>query len=91
VKFADAVAMFRLPAAAFGSTQEESRQDALLHAIDAKIPEGDRSAQFRMRLHRESGMLFVHGTASDLETVRSAVRSLPAASGVRESSPSPKG
>ena len=91
VKFADAVAMFRLPTAALGRARDESAQDALVREIDDKIPPHARSAQFRMRLHRESGMLFVHGTESDLDSVRSAVRSLPPSSGVRESVPSPKG
>jgi hypothetical protein len=38
-----------------------------------------------MRLHRESGMLFVHGTTEELDAVRAAVRALPASAGVRES------
>jgi hypothetical protein len=91
VKFADAVAMFRLPAAGLGSRQDESAQDALVREIDARISAKSRSEQFRMRLHRESGMLFVHGTASDLDAVRAVVRSLPPSSGVRESVSPPKG
>jgi len=91
VKFADAVAMFRLPAAELGRKGQEALQDSLLHEIDARIGESARSSQFRMRLHRESGMLFVHGTIGDLELVRAAVRSLPSSSGVRESVAPPKG
>ena len=91
VKFADAVAMFRLPAAELGRKGREALQDSLLHEIDARIGESARSSQFRMRLHRESGMLFVHGTIGDLELVRAAVRSLPPSSGVRESVAPPKG
>jgi hypothetical protein len=91
VKFADAVAMFRLPAAELGRKGQEALQDSLLHEIDARIGESARSSQFRMRLHRESGMLFVHGTIGDLELVRAAVRSLPPSSGVRESVAPPKG
>lgn len=90
VKFADAVAMFRLPVAQVGSARDESVQDALLRDIDAGIPASSRSKQFRMRLHREAGMLFVHGTAADLDLVRAAVRSLPPSREVRESAPSPK-
>lgn len=90
VKFADAVALFRLPVAQVGSARDESVQDALLRDIDARVPASSRSTQFRMRLHRESGMLFVHGTAADLDAVRAAVRSLPPSREVRESVPSPK-
>jgi hypothetical protein len=36
-----------------------------------------------MRLHRESGMLFVHGTDDDISTVREVVLALPASAGVR--------
>lgn len=91
IKFADAVAMFRMPAAEIGSVGIESAQDAILRELDARLPTAARSKQFRMRLHRESGMLFVHGTAEDLEAVRQAVRGLPPSSGVRESVPAPKG
>jgi hypothetical protein len=42
-----------------------------------------------MRLHRESGMLFVHGDAADVDAVRVAVRTLPADAGVRESKGEP--
>jgi hypothetical protein len=91
VKFADAVAMFRLPPAELGRKGRESLQDSLLHEIDVRIAEATRSSQFRMRLHRESGMLFVHGTAGDLDVVRAAVKGLPPSSGVRESVPPPKG
>lgn len=73
------VAMFRLPAA------DATAQDDVIRAIDAGLPQDGRSAEFRMRLHRESGMLFVHGTTEDLDAVRTAVRALPASAGVRES------
>jgi hypothetical protein len=91
VKFADAVAMFRLPAAELGRKGVEALQDSLLQEIDARLGDSPRSSQFRMRLHRESGMLFVHGTNDDLDSVRAAVRSLPSSSGVRESVAPPKG
>jgi hypothetical protein len=42
-----------------------------------------------MRLHRESGMLFVHGSVEELKAVRKAVKALPADSGVRESTEAP--
>jgi hypothetical protein len=38
-----------------------------------------------MRLHRESGMLFVHGSDEDIAAVRDSVRSLPSPNLVRES------
>jgi hypothetical protein len=38
-----------------------------------------------MQLHRESGMLFVHGSADDIDAVRTAVKALPVDAGVRES------
>lgn len=91
VKFADAVAMFRLPAAEVGRKSPAQAQDELVHELDSKIPASARSKQFRMRLHRESGMLFVHGTDEDLRAVRAAVQALPPSSGVRESVPTPKG
>lgn len=92
VKAAEAVSMFRLPAAPEDSARKaalESAQDSLIRDIDAGLSGSTRSAQFRMRLHRETGMLFVHGSDGDLTAVRKAVRALPATSGVRESSPTP--
>lgn len=88
IRAADAVALFRLPSAGSDATDRaalEAAQDLLVRAIDSGVPEAGRSAQFRMRLHRESGMLFVHGTERDLAAVRAAVRALPESSGVRES------
>ena len=92
VKVSEAVAMFRMPAAAGGDARRsaiETEQDALIRTIDAGMPATSRSADFRMRLHRESGMLFVHGTADELQSVRKAVKALPAGSGVRESTGAP--
>lgn len=88
VRSTDAAAMFRLPAAAGGvavRARLEAQQDALIREIDALLGAASKSPQFRMRLHRESGMLFVHGTAQDLDAVRGAVAALPASHGVRES------
>jgi hypothetical protein len=90
VKSAEAVSMFRLPAAPEGSARKialERAQDELIRDIDASLGSEGRSPQLRMRLHRESGMLFVHGSDGDIESVRAAVRALPAASDVRESVP----
>ena len=92
VTSAEAVSMFRLPAAPEDSARKaalESAQDSLIRDIDAGLSGSARSTQFRMRLHRETGMLFVHGSDSDIDAVRKAVRALPATSGVRESSPTP--
>jgi hypothetical protein len=90
--------MFRLPAAneaadrdAAERVEVERIQDSLLREIDAKIDAPARSGQFRVRLHRESGMLFVYGTDEDLAAMRAAVRALPAERGVRESSTLPSG
>ena len=92
VKVSEAVAMFRLPSAADSDPKRQDiwmAQDALINRIDAGLPALARSADFRMRLHRESGMLFVHGSAEELKAVRKAVKALPADSGVRESSGAP--
>lgn len=87
VKAAKAVSMFRLPASDDAADPETLAgiQDSLLREIDAGLEPAARSTQFRMRLHRESGMLFVHGTDDDLAAVRNAVRALPPERGVRES------
>ena len=88
IRGAEKVALFRLPAEATGESADvASRQDRLIQGIDAGLARADRSAEFSMRLHRESGMLFVHGTESDLDAVRAAVQALPPDSGVRESVP----
>jgi hypothetical protein len=88
IRSTEAVAMFRLPAATGEGARRarlEARQGALLREIDAGLGGASMSSGFRMRLHRESGMLFVHGTARDLDAVRTAVAALPGSSGVRES------
>jgi hypothetical protein len=82
------VVMFRLPAAASGGERHgatEAEQDALLVAIDRGLAGSARSESFRMRLHRESGMLFVHGSEEDVAAVRESVRLLPSPNLVRES------
>lgn len=92
IRSAQAVSMFRLPPAsgdAAARRQAESEQSAIVRSIDAGLGAGERSSQFGMRLHRESGMLFVHGTDADLDAVRDAVRALPASMSVRESRPTP--
>ena len=86
------VVMFRLPAAAAGDGRRgaaEAEQDALLASIDRGLAGSARSGEFRMRLHRESGMLFVHGSDEDIAAVRDSVRALPAGSQVRESAGTP--
>ncbi len=84
VKGAPAVAMLRLPVAGEGSASDaEARQDAAIRAIDAGLVRTGRSPQLRMRLHRESGMLFVHGTDDDISAVREVVIALPKDAGVR--------
>jgi hypothetical protein len=88
---AETVTLFRLPAPAGDADRAnvEREQDRLIRAIDARVATDARSGQFRMRLHRESGMLFVHGDAADVDAVRVAVRTLPADAGVRESKGEP--
>ena len=88
VKAAEAVALFRLPPAAPDAadrTALEAAQDGIVRTIDEGLPSSSRSERFRMRLHRESGMLFVHGSESEVAAIRAAVRALPTSSGVRES------
>lgn len=91
IKASEAVTMFRLPAPEGDGdrTAIEASQDALIQRIDAGLANAERSSQFEMRLHRETGMLFVHGSEDDLDAVRAAVRALPASSSVRESKPAP--
>jgi hypothetical protein len=88
---AEKVTLFRLPAPAGESDRAatERAQDGLIREIDVRVAAHARSDQFRMRLHRESGMLFVHGTEADLAAVRSAVQALPAGTDVRESQGEP--
>jgi Protein of unknown function (DUF1573) len=87
IKAAPAVVLYRLPAAAPSSPDRETievAQDAIIHAIDARIADSERSTAFRMRLHRETGMLFLHGTQADVSKVREAVKELPESAGIRE-------
>jgi hypothetical protein len=85
IKGAPAVALFRLPAAPDGA--QTGAQDDVILAIDAVLEAKGRSKELRMRLHRETGMLFVHGTDGDLAAVRDAVRTVPSLAGVRQSTP----
>ena len=92
IRSAEAVSMFRLPSASgddSARTALEHGQDQIILMIDEALETEALSSHFRMRLHRESGMLFVHGTERDLESVRLVVRGLPPALGVRESQPTP--
>lgn len=87
----EGVTLFRLPAPAGEADRAaiERTQDDLIRRIDERIAADARSELFRMRLHRESGMLFVHGDAADIDAVRAAVKALPAGAGVRESQGEP--
>jgi hypothetical protein len=88
VKSAEAVVMFRLPSAASDAAERasvEATQDGIIRDIDERLVGTVRSERFRMRLHRESGMLFVHGSEGDLAAVRAAVAALPSTRAVRES------
>lgn len=90
VRSSDAVSMFRLPSLqgeGASRAETEAAQTAIVDRIDAGITDMARSVQFRMKLHRESGMLFVHGTEAEVEEVRRVVRALPPSMGVRESHP----
>jgi hypothetical protein len=88
---AEKVTLFRLPVPAGDADRAaaERVQDGLIRQIDARVAAGTRSEQFRMRLHRESGMLFVHGTDADIAAVRAAVQAMPADAGIRESQGEP--
>lgn len=91
-KPAELVVLFRLPPAASEDPRRaeiERTQDSLIREIDAGMADAGTSEGFRMRLHRETGMLFVHGTPEDLAATREAVRALPASSAVRESGEAP--
>lgn len=82
--------MFRIPAAAGNDASRgdlEATQASILRQLDAALASEGRSSQFRMKLHRETGMLFVHGTVAEVDAVREAVRTLPASAGIRESHP----
>ena len=87
----EGVTLFRLPAPAGEADRAavERTQDDLIRRIDERVAADARSELFRMRLHRESGMLFVHGDAADIDAVRAAVKALPAGAGVRESQGEP--
>ena len=90
IRSAEVVVMFRIPAAAGNDAScgdLEATQASILRQLDAAIAGEGRSSQFRMKLHRETGMLFVHGTVAEVDAVREAVRTLPASAGIRESHP----
>lgn len=92
IRSAETVSMYRLPAASgdgSARTSLEVSQDAIIRRIDEALDTQSLSSQFRMRLHRESGMLFVHGTERDVASVRLVVRGLPPSLGIRESEPLP--
>jgi hypothetical protein len=86
--------MFRLPPATAdaGSKAEiEATQDGILQRLARDSGDAERSPNFRLRLHRESGMLFVHGSVEEVDSVRAAVRALPGSLGVREAAPGTAG
>jgi hypothetical protein len=90
IRSSEVVMMFRLPAATGDEASRgdlEATQASILRRLDAAIAGEGRSSQFRMKLHRETGMLFVHGTVAEVDAVREAVRTLPASAGIRESHP----
>jgi hypothetical protein len=62
----------------------ELAQDDVVFAIDRDVA-ARRSSDFAVKLHRETGMLFVHGTSADLALVRDVVAGHPIAAGARES------
>ncbi len=88
IKAAPAVVLFRMPASVGegdAKASVEAAQDSVIFAIDEKLSHEGRSTEFRLKIHRETGMLFVHGTDRDVATVRAAVKALPSSAGVRES------
>lgn len=87
IKATKAVAMFRLPAAESDDASRdavERVQDDVILALDAKLADAGRGSDFAVRLHRESGMLFVHGSDADVAVARRALRGMPLEWGVRE-------
>lgn len=53
--------------AAGGRASAERSQDSAILAIDAALERAGERSGIRMKLHRESGALFVHGTAVQIE------------------------
>ena len=87
VKAPPKVVLYRLPAAPASATNHrelEAAQDEIIRAIDERLGKNTHSSDFNMRLHRETGMLFVHGTTRDADLLRNAVKALPAGTEIRE-------
>ena len=94
IRSSEVVVMFRLPPAtadAPSKAEIEATQDRILQQLARDSGDAERSPSFRLRLHRESGMLFVHGSVEDVDSVRAAVRALPESFGVRETAPGTAG
>ncbi|MFO0961605.1 MAG: hypothetical protein U0625_01725 [Phycisphaerales bacterium] len=54
-----------------------NRQDDQLAAIDAGLELIGRSKDFKMKLHRETGMVFVYGTPQELQLVAQVLGAAP--------------
>jgi hypothetical protein len=71
------VALFRLPEAVAGDpgAQEaaERAQDEAVFAVDAALQRAGAVAGIALRLHRETGTLFVHGTPLQVKLARGAL------------------
>lgn len=57
--------------------QLRGRQDDQLAAIDAGLELIGRSKDFKIRLHRETGMVFVYGTPKELQLVAQVLGAAP--------------
>lgn len=87
VRSPEGVVLYRLPSApssAANRAELEAAQDEIIRAIDERLGKNGHSSDFNMRLHRETGMLFVHGTPRDADLLRNAVKALPADTDIRE-------
>jgi len=60
-------------AAREGRESAEREQDAAILAIDAALERAGAVDGIRMKLHRESGALFVHGTAHQIEVAERTI------------------
>ncbi|MFO0895376.1 MAG: DUF1573 domain-containing protein [Phycisphaerales bacterium] len=78
VKAAPTVALVRLPAAeaadpAASSAAARAQDEAIL-AIDEALRTGVGTSGFSLRLHRETGALFIHGSAEQVAAAKAAAR-----------------
>jgi len=82
VRLAPTVASLRIPVAR--DDADAASQDAIIHEVDRVLRGRTLSDEFAVKLHRETGLLFVHGTPEEVTLVRTAVtRAMPASAARR--------